>query len=63
MFFVLCADRCFLVSQKQADNETSGCLSACCYHTTSSSSVSTIAFDAFSIGNDRGLATGHFSSA
>src|SRR5258708_2392043 len=48
MFFVLCADRCFLVSQKQADNETSGCLSDYRYHTTSSSSVSTIAFDAFS---------------
>jgi hypothetical protein len=52
MFFVLWADRCFLVSQKQADNETSGCLPGYFHHTTSSSSVSIAAFDAFSTSND-----------
>jgi hypothetical protein len=56
MFFVFSVDRCVLVSQKHAGNTHLGsdCLSNYCYHTASSSSVSTLAFGAFSLENDRG---------
>src|SRR5258707_14260770 len=57
IFFVFSADRWFfgVPETSRQRNLGSGCLSNYCYHTAGSSRVSTIAFDAFSIGNDREL--------